>query len=999
MSEKKKGSGSDFDFDMEAPQQNVYGWQLPDIEDNAQVEVPVEETTEENAKEDISVTAEINELLAQFENKEEEPAVVEDIPAEIPEYPEDYISLDEAQETVQEESTPAVPDEPAETISEENIEPQYEEEKPKKKKKGFFSRLFGRKNREEEAEEEIFGIQLNPENSTSPAIQKEIDSSYALLFDENVSVIDEQAEASFNQIEKERRRRLAEAENKGVNMDALENEYGIAAPPPVTTYTGEIDLSGVGLEAESDYARAMADSAKSRTMEIKLNVLNDTVEINKVLNNMPTVDAETVGNIEQQAKIYNTLEMEIPDELPEDTRFGKVQASADETQSAEETPVPENTEETETAPEEEASYFNIEFPQVEDNNKYRARTLPVHNINIDVVQDAIDAEVADYDERTGEYRGRQLRDRKQHRGLFAAQNFVPEEKEESPDDFTSMDEAKDVAANLKAESDKLNTLKLVSSILTFVLFIAGLILEGNGSSTKALIFVAITFVAVIAEAVLSWKSFTEGIKNLLSFNATSDSAVSVAMLFTALQCVLAVPYITSLAEGTVHLYGALVSFLVYLNAYGKSVRVKRTIADFRYLTSASAKYSVKTFDDYNTALKLAADKVSGTPVILYHKKAGFLKRFLELSKAPDSSEKAGIRLAPYALIISLIIGLVKIITSHSVIVGVSTITATSAVMLIATNFIGLNLPFSAFARKTRRAGAMISGADGVKQLSDSNMVMLADTELFPKGAVVIGGIKAFKEEGVNEAVYAAASLIENLGGTIADVFEQIVTETGAELPKVTGVTLEGDNGISGNVDGRNILVGNRDILIAHGITPPGRDDIMRYLAGGKKALFIAVDGELNSMLVVGYRVDRKRKEELKALEENGVGVIVHSMDANITPSLIAKLFDLSESHISVIHGDLAEQCDRMEQTELSRSDAMAATRGRAESFMNAVNAAKKTKKLEKPIILVQLLGVLIGLIISVVSVGSAHSVSAIALLFFQIVWTAVVMVIPKVLEK
>ena len=40
----------------------------------------------------------------------------------------------------------------------------------------------------------------------------------------------------------------------------------------------------------------------------------------------------------------------------------------------------------------------------------------------------------------------------------------------------------------------------------------------------------------------------------------------------------------------------------------------------------------RTFDDYNTSLKMTKDCVAEKPLIAYQCKTGFLKRFLELSR-------------------------------------------------------------------------------------------------------------------------------------------------------------------------------------------------------------------------------------------------------------------------------------------------------------------------------------------------------------------------------
>ena len=408
-----------------------------------------------------------------------------------------------------------------------------------------------------------------------------------------------------------------------------------------------------------------------------------------------------------------------------------------------------------------------------------------------------------------------------------------------------------------------------------------------------------------------------------------------------------------------------------------------------------------TFEDYNTSLKLAGDAVSGSPKLAYQKKAGFLKRFLQLSYRPDPAELASRNIAPLTLVASLLLCFVVLLTTKDVPVALSVFAAACCVSTDVTNMTGVNAPVANLCRKARRAGGMVVGYDGVAAMGEVNGLMMDETDLFPSGTVVLEGVKTFGAEDLESTVLSASALINEVGGVLSDLFSQVITDSGKELPKVSKFNFEEGNGVSGIVDGKSVLVGNRDILINHSITPPEREEIIKYLAGGKKALFIAVDGKLEAMMVVGYKADKRRRIELNKMEQNGVALILRAVDANITPKFISRLFDISESNINVISGKNGETYAELVKEEVPRADALVATKGRVESLMSIISACIQEKKVIDLIVAAQVIAVVLGFVL-VAFLGCISGVDQLApgaIMFYEIFWIVAIGLIPRLKGK
>ena len=209
-----------------------------------------------------------------------------------------------------------------------------EEEAPgrkqkKKKKRG----LFGRKKKTpdfDESEDVYYGIQLKPIDEYSQGYDGATgeftppEDSYKSLFDDSKKAIDDQVEQNFQKLQKERRRRVAQAvQNAGVDEEQIADEFGVVAPMPVTAFAADpyakqhgIEVEGVGnQQALPEIQKAMLETSTDKTMEIKLNVMNDTVELQRV-KDMPAVSEESVEKILSTAGEQRAQELEdIPQEV------------------------------------------------------------------------------------------------------------------------------------------------------------------------------------------------------------------------------------------------------------------------------------------------------------------------------------------------------------------------------------------------------------------------------------------------------------------------------------------------------------------------------------------------------------------------------------------------------------------------------------------------------------------------------------------------------------
>ena len=934
-----------------------------------------------------------------------------------------------------------------------------EEEAPgrkqkKKKKRG----LFGRKKKTpdfDESEDVYYGIQLKPIDEYSQGYDGATgeftppEDSYKSLFDDSKKAIDDQVEQNFQKLQKERRRRVAQAvQNAGVDEEQIADEFGVVAPMPVTAFAADpyakqhgIEVEGAGnQQALPEIQKAMLETSTDKTMEIKLNVMNDTVELQRV-KDMPAVSEESVEKIlstagEQRAQELEDIPQEVEaaqpvEEAPLLEQASPAQAEAggmEEISSGEPLPVPELQEVAQQARaaaagkaqepvsqdtavvEEPTVVLNRplgEIPQVASVFEYRSRSIPTHVIHTDVLQSALLSEEEELRQAAeGGKKGllrRRVRNKKLEEPVEEAAPAADQDTGESIEDYTSPEDAKSISFELRGDMRELSMRMMITGVCTALLALVNLIFggqfaAGGDAGQKPVVYVILSVILLGVAVGVCYRTIGNGLKALFAFNANSDSAAAVAAVAVGVQTLLSVFFPRELVDGELHLYGVLLAAILFVNSAGKLCMLRRIHSNFRFVTSREDKYSLRLYDDYNTSLKMAKDAVAEKPVIAYQCRAGFLKRFLELSYTPDPSESASQVLAPMGLIASLVLCIACLLITRSVPTALSAFAAACCACVAVANMAAVNLPISRLCKTARRAGAMVVGYEAVDRLGDVNAVLVDAEELFPRGTVVLGGIKTFGDRaGAEEAIMAASALMRETGGPLSGVFDQVISENEDALPQVEDFTYEDGGGIVGQVDGKTVYIGSRALLINHHIEVPAREEESQFTAGNKSVIYIAVGESIAALLVLTYTADRRRKNELQRLEDSGVSILVRTTDPNVTGALVSRLFGIDAASVSVLEGQTAATAQQLLEGTVARADALAATKGRVESMMSVISACVAQKRTIGLVVAVQNAAVVLGfvLVAFLACFGGMSQLTSLVLFLFQAFWVLVVLLLPK----
>lgn len=451
-----------------------------------------------------------------------------------------------------------------------------------------------------------------------------------------------------------------------------------------------------------------------------------------------------------------------------------------------------------------------------------------------------------------------------------------------------------------------------------------------------LVYGAIGFLLFGISVFVSRYPIVNGLMPLRKLKGNSDTPIAVASVAAALQSVTSLFLPDVFINGTYHAYLSLVILALLLNSIGKLLIIRRTALNFRFLRNGDQKFAGKIYTNTARANEFVNGLPARRPIIAYAKKSRFMSNFLQLSYCSDPVEDMSAFIAPFAAILSVVCGLAYGIITKDFVGGVSSFALTACITTPMCSLLVINIPMMRLCRTSLSDGAMVAGYESVRQFCDTNAIMLDSADLYPKGSIILSGLKAFNDSLLDDALLAGAAVNFAVDGPLTYIFETILQNRRNLVPDVDSVLYDDGLGLSGWIGGRRILIGTRELLMKHNITPPEEKVEKKYRKMGNELTYISIGGELIAMLVLTYKANRETARALRRLEDSGVSFVVRTIDPNITADHIAEKFSLLPRCIRILPTGLGAVCTKELSGTEKASRAYLVTNGRLSAFASAV---------------------------------------------------------------
>ncbi len=343
-------------------------------------------------------------------------------------------------------------------------------------------------------------------------------------------------------------------------------------------------------------------------------------------------------------------------------------------------------------------------------------------------------------------------------------------------------------------------------------------------------------------------------------------------------------------------------------------------------------------------------------------------------------------LAPITILAAVVMALLEyFLAKGTVFEAVSIFTSALCITSPLAATLGSHMPLRSANEGLNRWRANLLNEDAVEELHDTDGVLLRGSDLFPSGSITLHGIRTFEKKPIDEAILNAASVLCSVDNSLTGIFRGMITNE-KNLKPVESVTCEEGKGISAWVDGGRVLIGNRSLLLAHGVAVPPIEVEASFSAEGKELLYLSNFGSLSAGFVISYHADKQLKTQLRELEKVGIALMVYTTDPNITPARVAQVYGLQEENIHMVPAALQQEAE----TALDGTGETAAemVSGGMAGSLHSLLSAQREYGIAKAISVLLVLSVLIGFaIITLLAYsGALNRVTWWSLGAYQLLW-------------
>ena len=359
---------------------------------------------------------------------------------------------------------------------------------------------------------------------------------------------------------------------------------------------------------------------------------------------------------------------------------------------------------------------------------------------------------------------------------------------------------------------------------------------------------------------------------------------------------------------------------------------------------------------------------------------GQVEDFMDHYQDTTGPEKVQNIYALVALIVSAAVAVAAGIL-HGVSMGVQIFSTTLLVAMPASFFIALTRPMAVLERRLHDLGTVLCGWKGVVGLSEKCMYPLNDADLFPTGSIKMNGVKFYGDRNPETVLAYAAALMRVNGGSLAPIFEQLLTSRNGVRFAAENVQFYGNGGIGGEINGEPVLMGTLEFLKDMGAEIPDGTMV-------KQAVYVSVDGELSGLFALTYN----------RIRQVASGMTTLCSSRRIRPVIIAKDFILTAGFLKEMFGLRPRRTafpNRADSLALEAKQADPAapamaltTQDNLAAVAYAITGSRALRTASRLGLIVHMTGGILGILImaALAVLGTTALLTPANILMYQLVW-------------
>lgn len=258
---------------------------------------------------------------------------------------------------------------------------------------------------------------------------------------------------------------------------------------------------------------------------------------------------------------------------------------------------------------------------------------------------------------------------------------------------------------------------------------------------------------------------------------------------------------------------------------------------------------------------------------------------------------------PAVLLVSVLSFIAWAIWGPAPALGYATVSAVAVLIIACPCALGLATPMSIMVGVGRgaTAGVLIKNAEALERLERVDTLVVDKTGTLTEGRPALGAVVTSGDVSENELLRLAASLEQGSEHPLAAAIVRAANERGLTLEKTTDFSAPTGKGVTGRVGKSQVALGNRALFSELGLSTAGLDEKAEELRrDGATVVYAALDGRPAGILAVSDPVKASTPEALRALEAEGIHVVMLTGDNETTARAVAARLGIQEVEAEVL---------------------------------------------------------------------------------------------------
>ncbi|WP_231568959.1 copper-translocating P-type ATPase [Photobacterium gaetbulicola] len=300
-----------------------------------------------------------------------------------------------------------------------------------------------------------------------------------------------------------------------------------------------------------------------------------------------------------------------------------------------------------------------------------------------------------------------------------------------------------------------------------------------------------------------------------------------------------------------------------------------------------------------------------------------LARIIELVRQAQSSKPALARLAdtisaifvPTVMIIAIVTAMIWYYFGPEPSSVYMLVTATTVLIIACPCALGLATPMSVTVGVGRAAeyGVLIRNAEALQIAADVDTVVLDKTGTLTEGKPALISSECYNSFNKGQLLTLAASLEQGSEHPLATAIVNAAKAEALTLEPQQHFRAQPGYGISGEVLGHTVLLGNQKLMAQHQIdidqAQPATESASEQ---GATPIYVAIDGLLAGLLAVSDPIRHDSVAAIKRLRKMGLDVIMLTGDIPATANAIAKQAGIEHVIAGVLPDGKASEVEKIQ---------------------------------------------------------------------------------------